>query len=990
MSRRRFATGLRELLTPGVNGSGGTVIDGLLFRFSVFLVPVAIALMTLAALAVWPARFANDGGQGLDFAVVADPGGSFEPHQARARLAGLPRIGYLDTHLSEAPFWFVFDGPLSPAVGGHGAQLIEFPSRHAREVSCWDAATLDPLGRGSRASAEGGVRQAKAGFFLIPAVAVPAQVLCRSQFSGPARLTVRQWTEGDFDLSIAEFHRELGLLDGGLLILTLFVLITALINREWIYVLFAAWLMGNLRIAALSAGFDTLWFGHEIPATWMFLVRKFSMAAYCALTIMLFSRLLAAELRQVGYGRWLNWVKWSNAPLMLCALVLSYGQFLPVFWLLSVFSVGSIIFLMVRILMVTRSPVAIWYAISIAITVGANFNEVVAASLGIKALMGLFNSVTAALISSLMAALAIAEQMHQERLGRLRAEAELRNTYEAIPIGLFTLDTKGCFLRVNPAMRTMVGVADFSGRHWGEFFGAGTWGNLDDALRGRASGETEISVMEGGQRRYFLVKATATDGHVEGSLQDITQRTLAAKQLQLLADHDPLTGILNRRGLEVAFNRISDSTLCLAYLDLDRFKLINDLYGHAAGDEILIQICRQIEGALEPEGFHFGRVGGDEFVIAFNTSDMSVAERQCRAILRAVFSEPFKINAKAFIVNASIGLIEVTPGILLTEAISAADRACRTAKEGGPNELVVYRKDAPVFAERAEELRIIQQFGTHAAPEGLVLHGQPIMSLRAPFDSLNFEFLLRMRDPDSGLISSAYKVIKTAETSGRISLIDRWVFQRALEWLDEHHAALVNTRVVNVNLSGASLNDMHFVEDIFAMLAQHPRAAALLCIEITESVALHDIDTSLRFVDRAKQYGARVALDDFGAGYTSFSYLRHLPADALKIDGQFVLGATAHPANMAIVEAISDLAHNFGMQSIAEWAEDISTVQAMVEAGIDHLQGYIIALPQPLENLLAACSGADFIQDPVVAAYVKTLQDIEPWGLPELGRRDLH
>jgi len=152
-----------------------------------------------------------------------------------------------------------------------------------------------------------------------------------------------------------------------------------------------------------------------------------------------------------------------------------------------------------------------------------------------------------------------------------------------------------------------------------------------------------------------------------------------------------------------------------------------------------------------------------------------------------------------------------------------------------------------------------------------------------------------------------------------------------------------------MNLSGASLNDERFVREAFALLAAQPRAADRLCIEITESVALHDLANTRRFIDRVRASGAKVALDDFGAGYTSFSYLKELPADALKIDGSFVRGVQAHPANLAIVEAIAELSRNLGMQSIAEWAEECATVEALRDAGIDYAQGYVIARPQAPE-----------------------------------------
>jgi EAL domain-containing protein (putative c-di-GMP-specific phosphodiesterase class I) len=176
-----------------------------------------------------------------------------------------------------------------------------------------------------------------------------------------------------------------------------------------------------------------------------------------------------------------------------------------------------------------------------------------------------------------------------------------------------------------------------------------------------------------------------------------------------------------------------------------------------------------------------------------------------------------------------------------------------------------------------------------------------------------------------------------------------------------------------MNLSGASLNDERFVEDTLEILARHGDVAGRLCIEITESVALHDLHNTRRFIEQVRAFGVKVALDDFGAGYTSFSYLKELPADVLKIDGNFVVNINAHPANVAIVEAIVKLAANLGMETIAEWAEDAATVRTLSGLGVDYVQGYAVSRPQSPERLLAASSSASFISDAELVQLVRTL-----------------
>ncbi len=941
-------------------------------------VPIAIGSMSLVALLAWTGGYTTSGSNPVEFRVFEQTGQAPSPAQALVRLKEQPVVDHLETRLSELPFWFSFT--VKPGTMDERTD-IELPSRHALAVSCWNAAGLRSLGHANREAAADPMKQAKTGFVLklgrLQSQA-PVEVLCKSTFAGPGRITAVQWPEYQFELSAQRFHRDSGLLDGGLIVLSLFVLLTAIINREWIYVLFAAWLITNLRLAALSAGWDTQWLERSIPPEFVLLTRKLSITAYYLLTYTLFSTLFRENLKLVGYSWLLRLAAWSCLPLLLFAVILPYSKFLPYMWMTAALGAAVLVFFLARIVVITGSRVAVWYSASFGIALAASLYEVIAAALGTKVLIGAVNSVTAALASSLIAALAIAEQMRQERLGRVRAETELRSTYEAIPIGLFTLDTQGAFLRGNPALQNMLGV-DLSrakAETWAEHFEPGAWARLEDIVRRKTSEELELcdSATEEEKSRRFLVKATLAGDMIEGSLQDITQRAKATDRLRFLAENDSLTGALNRHGIEEAFAAAMDGLangqpLALAYLDLDRFKLINDLFGHLAGDEVLKQVCGRVREMLA-EGHEIGRVGGDEFAIMFRNTPIRTATAICRGIVEWIGASPYQIGDKAFQVKGSIGLIEVAAGTNVKDAISAADRACREAKKGLHANLVVYEKNEAVFKERQEELRLIERLGTGVVPEGLFLVMQPIMSLRAPYESLNFEILLRMRERDNS-ITSAGKIISAGENNGRSAVIDRWVMSNTLEWLDQHYDALDRTRFACMNLSGASLNDERFIHDAFSMLAQHGRAVGKLCIEITESVALHDLDNTRRFIDKARDFGAKVALDDFGAGYTSFSYLKELRADTLKIDGNFILGVNMHPANLAIVEAIVELARNLGMKSVAEWTEDLATVEALAEVGVDYVQGFIIARPQLPDKILGARSSASFIEDEKTALYVR-------------------
>ena len=234
-----------------------------------------------------------------------------------------------------------------------------------------------------------------------------------------------------------------------------------------------------------------------------------------------------------------------------------------------------------------------------------------------------------------------------------------------------------------------------------------------------------------------------------------------------------------------------------------------------------------------------------------------------------------------------------------------------------------------------------------------------------------------MRDAAGQLVPTP-RLITAAENSGRMGMIDRWVLRQTLTWVRENHGRLKHTRFICMNLSGASLNDENFLQDAVQLLQAYADVAPRLCLEITESVALHDLENTRRFIAQVHALGAKVAFDDFGAGYTSFSYLKQLKGDLLKIDGSFIVNMNEHPANVAIVEAIVGLARNLGMRTIAEWAEDSATVQTLAEIGVDYVQGFAIARSQAPERILAARSTADFVGD---SGLLQSLV-LQAWPVP--------
>lgn len=947
------------------------LMRAVLGTMSFYIVPFGISIVSIVAIFFWNNQYHAVPEKPLRLHVFQTTR-LLDASEALGKLAETQAVYQYETKLSEAPVWFSFR-----LAGDSWAQsAIEVPSRHAMDLKCWDADSMALIGEASRSGAAGAITPMKSGFTIQPQSHLSA-VVCRGRFIGPARLAAVQWSRQQLDISEQQFHRQSGLLDGGLVVLALFILMIALINREKSYVLFSGWLCLNLRVGALSAGWDTQWLGQAVPEAWLLPMRTVTIALYALVTLELYLTLFRENLAHSRFAIPLKITYWLCLPLLAAAVFLPFRHFLPVMWVLAGSGLLIMSLSLLSIMSHTRSRVAFWYAASFGVTFLASLSEVIAAALGVREFVSGVNSVTAALASSLLAAIAVGERIRAEHAQRLEAQAELEHTYEVMPVGLFTLDGTGRLLSANPALSQILGNDPLQSQQnlWRHFFEAGAWTKLHESVHQLRDAELELRSKDG--ERLFLVKATLSRGKIEGFIQDITEQKKATADLLFMANNDPLTKVHNRRGIESVFNNAiggvaaAGKPLSLAYIDLDRFKLINDLFGHASGDEVLKQVCERVATMLA-NSHQIGRVGGDEFVVVMPDTAIPLASLICQGIVTVLGNSPYRVGDKAFHVRASIGLVEVSAGMSMKEAVSAADRACREAKSRQGEGIVIYERDASAFHDRQDELELVEQLSGNEATRHLFLEMQPIMSLTNPHDSLNFEVLLRMRGPGDSIIPAG-RIIGAAETSGLTSMIDRWVLASTLEWIDENMAQLAHTQFICMNLSGASLNDEHFIQDTLAILEGHPTAARLLCMEITESVALHDLDNTRRFIDQIRGYGVRVALDDFGAGYTSFSYLKELPADVLKIDGNFILHMNAHPANVAIVEAIVKLAINLGMKTIAEWAEDADTARTLAAIGVDYVQGYVVARSQPPAKILMALSAASFITDEQMLALLREL-----------------
>ena len=879
----------------------------------------------------------------------------------------------ISTRLSTQPFWLRVVADLSHP----DAQVIDFPSRHAESLTCWDSQTDALLGSATRLATQGQLEPSRAGFSLHSHSAQVA-LLCQGSFRGPGKISAELWDVSDLHTAQLDYQRTGNILEAGLGVLAVFMLLAAAMSRSELYWIFCGWLLVNMRMAAISAGTDFSLFGVALSPDFTLEAKKWTVCIFYAMTAALFTLLFKKELHALRAGLPLKVAQLSALAFTLICPFLSLEHMLLVLWIAT--PIGMVILLgyLGLILFHNRSRIAVWYAASIAVSLLSGTVEIIQASFGNVRFIPSISSVSSAIAVALLASAAIAEHMRAQRLERAAAQQALKAAYEDSPIGLFTIDQTGCISKGNPEFQKIAPAWNAAQEtHAGQVFDSAAAQALLKLLSSTQATTIELQTRlhTAAADNWVAIRASTTDGTiVECSAQDISERVIATRRLEFLANHDPLTECMNLRGLGRQFQRLTSKPTALVYLDLDRFKIINDLYGHSAGDKVLRQVCARLRAELGPDDL-LARVGGDEFVIAFRRLGMQEATQKCHGIIKAIAKARYKIGRQSFALSVSGGLVgtEQFKQTALKDIISAADTLCRIAKKR-PDRLLVMASDDRFFQHYKEELAVIACLERDETPPGLFLVMQPEISLSRPFESLNFEVLVRMRKEDGSIVPAAI-IIESAEAHGKSAIIDRWVIRSIIQWLEAHAAQLPNTKFVSVNLSGGSLNDEAFLEELYALLSAHPQAVSLLCIEITETIALTDMQNTQAFIDKVRSLGARVALDDFGAGYSSFSYLKGLSVDALKLDGSLVRGAAHHPSGMAIVDAVGNLVGNLGMKSIGEFAENLDAIKMLSSAGIDYAQGYGISKPVLPERILQSRSGADFIEDPEILAFVQQLQD---------------
>lgn len=481
-------------------------------------------------------------------------------------------------------------------------------------------------------------------------------------------------------------------------------------------------------------------------------------------------------------------------------------------------------------------------------------------------------------------------------------------------------------------------------------------------VSGSIGEEVAVDAMKAGAHDYVMKNNLARLlPAIRRELKEAQNRRAhqeAEALIRHMAFHDSLTDLINRAEFERRLDENVKSAAtdgeahALLYLDLDQFKLVNDSCGHMAGDELLKRITRRLQSIIR-DSDTLARLGGDEFGVLLNNCPLERAQNIANSLLETIQNYTFIWSGNSFKIGVSIGLVQVKGDIPSSELLTLADMACYVAKDEGRNRIHVTTESDSTISRRQGEIQWIQRLQEGMANDGLILYRQHIQSLHN--GASHSELLLRMIDHDGGIIGPD-RFIPAAERYNLMPEVDRWVIRHAFSQYTRQHAgaAAQAFNTLFINLSASSLSDGGLVNYIREQLATHDINPASFGFEITETAAITDFDNAIKLISALQQLGCKVALDDFGTGMSSFSYLKSLNVDFVKIDGSFVKNMLDNEMDCAIVESVNKIGHIAGLQTIAEYVENDAILQRLRELGIDFAQGWAIHRPQPFSRPTSA------------------------------------
>ena len=554
-----------------------------------------------------------------------------------------------------------------------------------------------------------------------------------------------------------------------------------------------------------------------------------------------------------------------------------------------------------------------------------------------------------------------------------RSKRQAQYTLESISEGVITTDNDGRIDYMNLAAETLIGANrdDASGHRVGELFTL-----VDDAdrrplgdpvdrclaMRRRVNmGRRAVLVSVDGEHEHSVeITASPVRGpsnSISGTVvvfHDVSELRGLTRKMSYQATHDPLTGLVNRREFERRLDEAMDSAHAeeavhmLFYMDLDRFKAVNDSCGHMAGDNMLREVAALIKDEVRDSDF-VGRLGGDEFGALLIGCPIEKARQIATDICNAIADYRFVWKDKIFNIGISIGLVEISHASgTLQDVMSAADSACYMAKQQGRGQVHIYSARDEAVARERGDIQWLRQLQTALHEDSFELALQPIIAMRGPAESgPAAEVLIRLNDGHGRTTNSA-EFLRPAERYQMMPQIDRWVINATLAAISGGEIKLPAHRSCAINLSGQTLADEAFLGFVVDALDRSGVAPSAVCFEVTESAILSNVQQAQRFIEVLHGIGCEFSLDDFGSGLGSFSSLKHLPIDYLKIDGTYTRNLQTDLVNQEMVSAMIKLARTMQFQIVAEQVEYQEDFDWLRDIGVDFVQGHFIEAPSLL------------------------------------------
>jgi diguanylate cyclase (GGDEF)-like protein/PAS domain S-box-containing protein len=556
----------------------------------------------------------------------------------------------------------------------------------------------------------------------------------------------------------------------------------------------------------------------------------------------------------------------------------------------------------------------------------------------------------------------VADRMEIDRLNGQR-EAILDAALE----GVFGLDPTGRITFANPAAAEMLdlSVDELVGRRLPDMLTSECSNAGDLLVTALAAGrplrdESAAFVLDAGAELPISYHC-APYGH-EGTtigavftFDDVTERNRFERQLKYLADHDGLTGLMNRRRFEEELPAQAEqatrfgASLAVLLLDLDHFKDVNDTRGHHVGDELIRSIARVLRRQLRDTDV-LARLGGDEFAVLLPAADAAKATEIAERLREAVDDHTLLAGGTRLHVTASIGIALWDPSRDdPIDLLADADVAMYESKDAGRNQVTTYCPDRGGREQMETRLTWNTRLRQALDQDELCLYAQPIHSVRDT--EQRHELLLRLRTQDGSVVLPGV-FLPTAERHGLICEIDRWVIRNAVELAASLHKAGQDVRF-EINLSGRSLADPGLPAYVGELITEYGADPHQLVFEVTETAAIESLQDAQKLATGLSDLGCEFALDDFGAGFSSFVYLKHLPIDYMKIDGDFIAGLATSETDQLVVQSLVQLARGMRMRTIAEFVTDSGAADLLADYGVDFLQGYHIGKPQPIESVFS-------------------------------------